>query len=256
MNARTNQLQLTAEYRQIKDAVSVAFHSIMIHRVLGKFKFSSDSDYSLGSLGHEEVPCNHVDLTYIRVNSPEFIDDFNEKVDLFVEAVTKSLKDGYFLSGSGNHLISPSSAREGGRIYGIDCWEDLISTQIKLEFYQRRKRQWPIPEDTAPWEVWELHLNLVRTLNNEDFFRMREYVAEQLSDKVLTICELMNKPQYLPKIPTRLEITSVFDIRFPNCDPYLWRLDSEHGLRSTENISSGTSFVKKLFRDGLAFNIQ
>nr|CAD2149690.1 unnamed protein product [Meloidogyne enterolobii] len=85
---------------------------------------------------------------------------------------------------------------------------------------------------------------------------MREYVAEQLSDKVLTICELMNKPQYLPKIPTRLEITSVFDIRFPNCDPYLWRLDSEHGLRSTENISSGTSFVKKLFRDGLAFNIQ
>jgi len=28
----------------------------------------------------------------------------------------------------------------------------LISTQIKLEFYQRRKRQWPIPEDTAPWE--------------------------------------------------------------------------------------------------------
>jgi len=81
MNARTNQLQLTAEYRQIKDAVSVAFHSIMVHRVLGKvyflkfllsifsfffqFKFSSDSDYSLGSLGHEEVPCNHVDLTYV-----------------------------------------------------------------------------------------------------------------------------------------------------------------------------------------------
>ena len=58
---------------------------------------------------------------------------------------------------------------------------------------------------------------------------MREYVAEQLSDNVLTICELVNKPQYLPKIPTRLEITSVYDTRFADCDPYLWRLESEYG---------------------------
>jgi hypothetical protein len=62
-----------------------------------------------------------------------------------------------------------------------ESWEDLLSTQIKLEFYQRRKRQWPLPDETAPWEsqfkfvknflinfikVWELRLNLVRTQNN------------------------------------------------------------------------------------------
>lgn len=251
MNARTNHLQLTAEYRQIKEAVCVAFHSILVHRVFGKFKYSSDVDYSLGSLGQEEVPCNHIDLTYVRVNSREFVEDFDGKLDTFVEAISKSLKEGYFLSEFPSSQSSPSG-REG-KIYGIECWEDLFSAQIKLEFYQRRKRQWPIPEDNAPWEIWDLRLNLVRTLNNEDFFRMREYVAEQLSDTVLTICELVNKPQYLPKIPTRLEITSVYDVRFSDCDPYLWRLDSEYGLRSAENLSTKSGFMKKLLRDTLAF---
>jgi autophagy-related protein 101 len=68
---------------------------------------------------------------------------------------------------------------------------------------------------------------------------MREYVAEQLSDNVLTICELVNKPQYLPKIPTRLEITSVYDTRFADCDPYLWRLESEYGREILKIILKG-----------------
>ncbi|KAL3102127.1 hypothetical protein niasHS_003536 [Heterodera schachtii] len=254
MNARTNQLQLTAECRQLKEVVCVAFHTILVHRVFGKFKYSTNIDYSLGSLGHEEISCNYIDLSYIRVNSPELVSEFDGKISIFVDAVDRTVSDGYFLTGSASisAACAAPSQREG-RIYGIDRWETLFPVQIKLEFYQRRKRQWLIPEDTAPWEVWELQLNLVRTLSNEDFFRMREFTAEKLSDIVFHICELINKPQYLPKIPSQPEISSVYDVRFSDCCPYLWRLDSEYGLRSTENVTRGASFVRKLFRDTLAF---
>lgn len=104
-----------------------------------------------------------------------------------------------------------------------------------------------------PTLVWELQLDLVRTLSNgnvlliffylsktveyfdflEDFFRMREFTAEKLSEIGLQICELINTPQYLPKIPSRSEISSVYDVRFSDCCPYLWRLDSEYGQKRT-----------------------
>lgn len=38
-----------------------------------------------------------------------------------------------------------------------------MRAQVRLEFYQRRKRQWPMPEDHIPWEVWNLQLDVVRT---------------------------------------------------------------------------------------------
>lgn len=31
-----------------------------------KFKYSSNIEYSLGSLGHEEISCNYIDLSYVR----------------------------------------------------------------------------------------------------------------------------------------------------------------------------------------------
>lgn len=87
---------------------------------------------------------------------------------------------------------------------------------------------------------------------------MREFVGEKLSDMVLTICELINKPQYLPKIPGKSEITSVYDDRFCDCEPYLWRIEADQGLFTfylqkyvmfTGHLRRGESFMKKLIKD-------
>lgn len=58
---------------------------------------------------------------------------------------------------------------------------------------------------------------------------MREFVGEKLSDTLLTVSDLINKPQYMPKIPTRSELPYVYDDRFTDCTPYLFRIDSEYG---------------------------
>lgn len=42
--------------------------------------------------------------------------------------------------------------------------------RIALEFYQRRKRQWPLPDDQVPWEVWQLQLDIVDVRENGSFF--------------------------------------------------------------------------------------
>jgi autophagy-related protein 101 len=58
---------------------------------------------------------------------------------------------------------------------------------------------------------------------------MREFVAEKLGDTVLSICELVNKPQYLPKSPTKVELSSVYDNRFPDVQPYNFLISYDHG---------------------------
>lgn len=68
MNARTRQLQLTVESRQISDTAKCFFHTLLLHRTIGKFNYSTDTSYTVGSLGLEEVICEEVDLAYVRVS--------------------------------------------------------------------------------------------------------------------------------------------------------------------------------------------
>lgn len=44
----------------------------------------------------------------------------------------------------------------------LDKWDNILTTQLKLEFYQKRRRQWPMPVDDVPWEVWDLNLEVVK----------------------------------------------------------------------------------------------
>jgi hypothetical protein len=55
---------------------------------------------------------------------------------------------------------------------------------------------------------------------------MREYVGEKLGDTVLSICQLINRAQYVPTIPAREGLTDIYDDRFSDCEPYLFRIDS------------------------------
>ncbi|KAH7721093.1 Protein EPG-9 a [Aphelenchoides avenae] len=251
MNARNQHLQLTVECRQVKDATLCIFHTLLLHRTVGKFSYTSDVNYTLGSIGIEEVDCEQIDLTYVRVNSPELVADVDEKVRNFSDAVQTVVNAGFYLSGS--QQSPQSSPGRDGKLYGIDRWENLMRAQVRLEFYQRRKRQWPMPEDHIPWEVWNLQLDVVRTEKLDDFCRMREYTGEKLADELLSLCQLMNRPQYLPKMPTRSELPLIFEDRFSDSQPYLFRIESDYG-KSMDASARGSSFVRKLFKDTLTFS--
>lgn len=55
---------------------------------------------------------------------------------------------------------------------------------------------------------------------------MREFVGERLGESVLQICQLVNRAQYMPNTPTREGLCDVYDDRFSDCEPYLFRIES------------------------------
>lgn len=57
--------------------------------------------------------------------------------------------------------------------------ETVVSGRIALEFFQKRKRQWPLPEDVVPWEIWQLQVDVVRveSENGRFFFAVGLRVA-------------------------------------------------------------------------------
>jgi hypothetical protein len=55
---------------------------------------------------------------------------------------------------------------------------------------------------------------------------MKEYVGSQLGETVLSICQLINRAQYMPNIPTREGLHDIYDDRFSDCEPYLFRIQS------------------------------
>ncbi|KAI6176139.1 hypothetical protein M3Y97_00766100 [Aphelenchoides bicaudatus] len=251
MNARERRLQLTVESRQVRETALCFFHTLILHRTVGKLQYNTETSYTFGSLGLKEVLCDEVDFAYVRVNSPELCVDVEREVDSISDAVNTAINAGNFIVGSSPRSAA-SSPSPSVRLYGIDKWENLLTTQIKLEFFQKRKRQWPMPADSSVWEVWNLDLEVVKTDSTEDFCRMREYVGESLGSTILSICQLVNRSQYLPGIPAKDSLCDVYDDRFTDCEPYLYRIESN--LTTKRSDPNKSSVVMRLFRDSMKFS--
>lgn len=112
----------------------------------------------------------------------------------------------------------------------------LLSAQIGLQFYTKSKRQsmgavvgsWlgagSSDGDGAVWEEWKLILDVFRVESIDELQKMRQRVADDIGEKVLDVCEHINHNHYLPKMPTRAEIPDVFETKFSDCQPYLFKI--------------------------------
>ena len=47
------------------------------------------------------------------------------------------------------------------------CMVHVILSQLKLEFFERKKGRWLLPAETSNWEVWTLQLNLIDPQSEE-----------------------------------------------------------------------------------------
>lgn len=52
----------------------------------------------------------------------------------------------------------------------------------------------------------------------------REKLGEMLGEKVLSIADLMNRHDYIPKMPNQAELDLIFDTNFPDVQPYLFKV--------------------------------
>lgn len=229
MNARSQVFEIAVEARQVEEAVTSLFHTILFHRSFGKFTYQDESRYFIGTVGHEDVDCDYVDHTYVRAHSPTLDRTLKREVAAF----SNELKSG----GAG---LGPSSG-DGIRSSG--------SGQVSLEFYQKRRR-WPLfaPEN-IPWEVWTVRTDLVHFTNEHDRQRWQEKVGEMLCDKVMYVAEVMNRHDYVPKMPNRADLELVFDTSYPDVQPYLFKIS--YATSGPSSPSVGTT-VRRLLKDTLA----
>ena len=70
-----------------------------------------------------------------------------------------------------------------------------------------------------------------------------------LCDKVLYVAEVMNRHEYVPKTPSMAELELVFDTKFQDVQPYLFKISYATTGISTPSV--GTT-VRRLLKDTLA----
>lgn len=219
MNARSQIFELTMEGRQVDEAVASIFHTVLFHRTLGKFVYSGEDSYSVGTVGYTDVDCDFIDLTYVCCTSRRLDQTLKREISGFSELLR------------GN---------EGGTGAG----------QISLEFFQRKKGRWLFQSECIPWEVWTIRLELI-SLDNEDQRQVcREKVGELLTDKIFYITEVMNRHEYLPKMPSQSELELIFDTSYRDVQPYLFKM--HYSISGPSTGSSVGTTMKKLIKETLS----
>lgn len=59
------------ESRQVDEAMLALLHTILLHRSTGKFHYKKEGTYSIGTVGTQDVDCDFIDFTFVRVSSDE-----------------------------------------------------------------------------------------------------------------------------------------------------------------------------------------
>ena len=217
MNARTQVFELSVEGRQIEEVVESIFHTLLLHRTLGKFHYKQEGSYSIGTVGIVDVDCDFIDFTYVRTASGELDRKLKSQVSFFRDTLRS--QDG---PGSG---------------------------QISLEFYQKKKTRWLFSTECIPWEVWTIKLDILTLSNESERQLLREKLGEFLAEKVMYVAEAMNRHEYVPKMPNQSELDLVFDTTITDVQPYLYRISHQ----TTTPPSSVSNTMRKFLKDTLAF---
>jgi len=218
MNARSHIFELAVEAWQAEEAILSIFHPVLFHRTTGKFTYQLESSYSVGTVGYEDVDCDCIDHTYVRTSSPGLDSLLRREVSEFAEELKRS--------------------------------SGLKSGQISLEFFQRKRTRWPFPAENIPWEVWTVRVEIVSLANESERLGWREKLGEVLCEKTLYVTEVMNKQEFVPKMPNSSDLELVFDTSFHDVQPHLFKVC--HSTASVGSPGVGVNMVRRLLKDTLA----
>ncbi|CAH2096046.1 unnamed protein product [Euphydryas editha] len=218
MNARSIKFEMSMEGRQVDEVVASIFHTVLFHRSSGKFTYNNEESYSIRTVSYVDVDCDFIDFTYVCCES---------------EALGRVVK----------REISDFSEL----LRGADA--SLPRGSISLEFFQKRRARWPFQPECVPWEVWTVCCELTESRNERDMHTKHESVVEMLQDKIVFITEIINRHEYVPKMPSRSDADLIFDTSYTDIQPYLFKI--HYNLSGAPPTSVGNT-VRKLIRDTLS----
>ena len=122
--------------------------------------------------------------------------------------------------------------------------------QISLEFFQRKRTRWPFPPENIPWEVWTVRLEMISLANETERLGWREKLGEVLCEKTLYICEVMNKDEFVPKMPNQSDLDLVFDTNFHDVQPHLFKVCHSTANVDTSGVTGiNTVRVRRLMKE-------
>ncbi|KAF6032594.1 hypothetical protein EB796_009195 [Bugula neritina] len=212
---------LELEGHQLEEALNVIFHTILFHRSTGKYTFKSEGRYSIGAIGMEDVDCDRINMTYVRIPSEVFI----AKV--------------------GNDLRTFCSALRAKEMANVT--DKTITGQINLQFYVKSKVNWPRTPEVIPWEDWAVTVNLVSLANENERQNSSQKLRQDLSEIIKHIIRVVNDNDlHMPKEPGEKDHDCVYDTSIPDMQPYLFRI--LHSIDGDANYNEGLigATVKKL----------
>lgn len=192
MNARSQIIELTVEGRQIEEVVHALFHTILVHRTTGKYIYNKEKNFTIGHVKVQDVDCDFLDFSYVKLVSSELDSYLKKEVNQFRDMLRSS---------EGQH-----------------------TGQITLEFYRKHKTRWPFQADSSPWEVWSVKLAVINLNNENERMEFKTKLTEQMSEKVFNIIDIVNRHEFVPRVPVREEEDTVFDTSYTDIQPYLFRI--------------------------------
>ncbi|XP_045448110.1 autophagy-related protein 101-like [Melitaea cinxia] len=218
MNARSIKFEMSMEGMQVEEVVASIFHTVLFHRSSGKFTYNSEESYSIGTISYIDVDCEFLDFTYVSCQSEALGCVVNREITAFSQLLR-----------------------------GADATPPYGS--ISLEFYQKRRGRWPFQPESVPWEIWTVCCELTQSKNERDRHTRQERVIEMLQDKIVYVTDIINRYEYVPKMPSRSDADLIFDTSYSDIQPYLFKI--HYNLSGAPPTSVGNT-VRKLIRDTLS----
>lgn len=219
MNARTISFELSMEGRQVDEVVASIFHTVLFHRSSGKFTYNNEESYSIRTVSYVDVDCDFIDFTYVCCESEALGRNVKREISEFSEQLR------------GVAATAPSRG------------------SISLEFFQKRRARWPFQPECVPWEVWTVFCELTESRHDQDMHSKHESVVEMLQDKIVFITEIINRHEYVPKMPSRSDADLVFDTSYADIQPYLFKINYNTSGAQRTNVGNT---VRKMIRDTLS----
>eukprot|EP00128_Syssomonas_multiformis_P014003 Colp12_sorted_trinity150504_noHs@3055 len=139
-------LDLTAEHAQVKNVLSSLLHTILFNRAFGTL------------VRPVEVDCEHIDVTYVRLDNAEVQRAVEEKVNQFVA-----------------HLVSGETCRG----------------QINLAFHEKKAKGWFGGTEQVCFEQWEVTVTVVPATSEAKRAARREQLERDVRGALQRVCEVV-----------------------------------------------------------------
>jgi Autophagy-related protein 101 len=98
--------------------------------------------------------------------------------------------------------------------------------------------------------VWTVRLELLKLYCEDEKQLCREKISDMITDKIFYITEVINRHDYIPKMPNQSELDLIFDTSYPDVQPYNFTVKFSTSEPSGSNTVGNT--MKKIFKETLS----